>query len=93
MGVLYREGNSDFKFFGEWVFYPEGNEQAKKEAKDYLNLWRKFLIRKLSGELFDYEFIDEQWIDRESKYHGPLCTDASLAIKISYKKKLPGELA
>lgn len=36
--------NTD-KFYGEWVYFD--NEVEKKEAIEYLNLWKKFMIKKL----------------------------------------------
>lgn len=93
MLVVNKDLHDQFKFFGEYALYPEGNEKEKKEAKLYLELWRKFLIIKLFSELRDYEFLDEQWIDRAAIYQGPLCTTASLGLKIAYKSKLPHEIS
>lgn len=45
-------------YFGEWVEYR--NEEEKIEAKQYLELWKKFFIRKIPT----LEFVEETFIDR-----------------------------
>lgn len=49
-------------WFGEWVSYE--NDIEKQEAKIYLNLWKKFILKKLKN----LELIEEQWIDRDESY-------------------------
>lgn len=84
------------KFFGEWVHYEEGNAEDKEEAKRYLALWEKFLIRKLKADLPDYEpMLDDfhkQFIERPAQLINPIGKYGTLGVKITYKKKLPYEL-
>lgn len=92
MDVFYAHPKVEHYFFGEYAHYITGDVESRKEAKEYLELWRKFLIRKLRTELEDYEFLEENWIDRDPAFSGPLELYSTLALKMSYKKKLPGEL-
>jgi hypothetical protein len=86
----------DHKFFGEWVHYLDGDEKDKQDAKLYLELWRRFIMRKLEGPLQEYspaEGFSEQWVDRPSIYVSCLKKYGTLGLKMCFtKKKLPGEL-
>lgn len=89
--------NDEFKFFGEWVYFKEGDEADKEKARQYLKLWKEFLVRRLASDLNDYEKIPddeygEQWIDRPSLYTSPLTRYGTLGLKFAYKKKLPYQL-
>jgi|TARA_R110000822_G_scaffold125342_3_gene260013 hypothetical protein len=72
-------------FFGEWVEYR--SEEEKIEAKQYLDLWKKFFMRKIP----DLEFVNEQIIDRKNiapiSLGGLLLGEpiSTLAIKICMK--------
>lgn len=87
-----------YKYFGEWVFYEDGNEADKEEARAYLRSWKKFLLRKLAKDLTDYEPVTpedfgEQWIDRPAEQICTLGNFGTLGYKISFReKKLPCEL-
>lgn len=62
-------------YFGEWVEYSD--EEDRKEAKKYLDLWKKFALRKLMKE---GNYHGETWIDRPNEnYPNTLPT---LGIKI-----------
>jgi hypothetical protein len=47
-------------FFGEWAEYK--SEEEKIEARQYLNLWKKFFMRKNPN----LEFVNAQIIDRKN---------------------------
>jgi hypothetical protein len=64
-------------FYIEWVKYDD--EKKKEEAKTYLKLWKKFLIKK-----FEYKFIDEEWVDMPAS----LAYDQSLGLKIKVEDTL-----
>jgi hypothetical protein len=70
------------EFFGEWVFYTDQDD--KNDAYEYLRLWKKYILRRLTN----YEYIQEQYVDREKidSFIGP--TDKNtLGIKIEMRLK------
>jgi hypothetical protein len=67
----------DFQYFGEWVEYR--SEEERIEAKQYLDLWKKFFLRKVP----DLEFVEEHFIDREN------ALIYTFGIKIAMKGKKP----
>ena len=50
----------DLHWFAEWVPVEYENAEDMKKAKEYLELWKYFIGRKLSG----MEFKEESWIER-----------------------------
>lgn len=91
------QNKNEFKFFGEWVLFEDGNEEDKKDAKIYLDLWKKFLLRKLQGELSEYEPVlpedfGQQFIERPASLISPTGIYGTIGYKISFRKKLPYEL-
>ncbi len=52
------------KYFGESAFYDINDEIDVREAKEYLILWKKFLLRRLKRDLYDVEILHEQWGER-----------------------------
>ncbi len=58
---MFKYDKSIHKFFGESAIYEPGEEE---EAKNYLELWKKFLCRRLVGDSFSIKVVDEQWGDR-----------------------------
>lgn len=70
------------KFFGEFYSYCEGNEKEKQEAKTYLELWKKNLLRKLSKDSFQCEIKDEQWGERPAYFSGCLAQNATMYLKL-----------
>lgn len=83
---------SDFKFFGESAYYSSGNEEEKQKAKQYLELWKEFLLRKLKEELHNYELSEEHWGERPAMYISVFAEHDSMYLKLCFKKKLPYEL-
>lgn len=67
------------KFFGEHCEYDSGE---KEEARQYLESWKKFLIRKLTKDSYDVKIVDEQWYERGPEFSGMLCQRSSMALKI-----------
>ena len=66
-------------FFSEWVIYE--NDEEKEFAKLYLDLWKKFYLRKIN------EFTqvgEDQFIDRKDVFGKGIHT---LGIKIEAKPK------
>ena len=55
----------DNKYFGEIA---EFTEDEREEAKQYLELWKKFLLRKLSRDSYNVVVKDEQWGERTVGY-------------------------
>jgi len=88
----------DYKFFGEWIHYLDGDDKDKEDAKLYLELWKRFIMRKLENSLEEYEPVfpeehGEKWIDRPSIYTSCLKKYGTLGFKMAFKKKkLPGEI-
>ncbi len=55
----YVEEDTDIHhYYGEWASY--NDEKEKKEIRTYLELWKKYFLRKLPSTL---SFVEEQWID------------------------------
>ncbi len=48
--------SDEFIFYGEWVFLDD--ESEREDALQYLNLWKKFILRKF----VDCEFVEDQII-------------------------------
>lgn len=67
----------EIQFFCEWVEYR--NDEERKMALEYLNLWKFFALRKL-----DVKFIEDTIIDRPYWIEGIITT---LAIKIKCEGK------
>lgn len=76
-------------FYGEYV---DCCEEEKEEAKSYLNLWKKFTLRRLKKRHPSVELIDEQVIERGPEYSGPLSEQGTIAIKLCICTELNGEL-
>lgn len=71
--------HKDLHFFGEWVYCE--TEEERKQAYQYLALWKKFFIKKLPEMIQEG---DDQIIWR------PKCetqTIATLGIKIAMRRK------
>lgn len=68
----------DKYFFKEWVFFD--SEDEKKDAEKYLDLWKKFIIKKNQ----DLRFVDDQIIERDFSH---LNSRKTLGIKIEMEKK------
>jgi len=68
----------ELEFYGDWVIVDPDTEEERKEAETYLNLWKKFIVRKLKAVV-----VDEKVIYRPSL--PPLA--ATLGIKIGIKKE------
>lgn len=63
-------------WFGEWVEYRD--EEDKIDAKNYLHLWKKFILRKLKN----LELIEERWVDRNKSFSTSITT---LGLKLYLK--------
>jgi hypothetical protein len=70
-------------YFGEFGTYIADDKEQEKEVKLYLELWKKYLIQKLSNECYSVKLIDEQWITRDPLYSGILCNKVTLALKLA----------
>ena len=70
------------KFFGEYVSYLANDEKEEQDAKLYLQLWKKFFLRKLQKDAYQVKIIDEQWIERSPEVMGYLRQTKGLALKI-----------
>jgi len=68
------------KYFGEVVHYEEHEEE---EAKQYLESWKKFLLRRLTRDSYDVKVIDETWVQRPPEYSGCLSHTYSMALKLA----------
>ena len=72
-------------FFAEWVEYRD--EEEKKEANQYLILWKKFFMRKVSY----LELINEQFIDKPkpTEVDEFIIINSTLGIKLHMMEKKP----
>ncbi len=52
------------KMFGEYANIQ--NENERDEARSYLLMWKKYLIRRLSRDSYDVRIIHEQWGEKPS---------------------------
>ena len=73
--------NDEYTYFGEWVEYRD--EKEKEEALQYLQLWKKFFLRKIS----DMELNDELIIYRPhiESFDGIKMPYPTIGIKIEMK--------
>lgn len=76
----------EFHFYGEWVEFRDENE--KEEAKTYLNLWKKFFVRKLPSTV---TLVEEQWIQKPAIAYGAFGYP-SLGMKIKTEGYIPRDL-
>jgi len=67
----------DNKVYGEWVIIDESIPEDLESALEYLDLWKKFVLRKLKKQGLTY--VDDQIVKKEKvdEY-----TESSLGIKI-----------
>lgn|SRR6185295_5542562 len=72
------------KMFGEYANIRDENE--KDEARSYLHMWKKYLIRRLSRDSYDVKIVDEQWGEKpiESLM---VTTDLYLKIIVEFEWK------
>ncbi len=82
----------DFSFFYETAFYHEDNESQQNDAKEYLTAWKCYFIQKMAREMPSVEFVDEQWIKKESIYSGSITQNVSLSLKLKFKGKAQEEI-
>jgi hypothetical protein len=80
------------KYFGEWVTYDSSNETETEEAIRYLQLWKKFFLRKLQSEFCEFKLIDTYEIERPPFIVSCLAQHAQKGMKIcveaNFKKTL-----
>ena len=82
-----------YKFFAETAYYLEGNDEDKKRAIAYLHAWKENIILKLSLDPhFNFNIIEEQFIDREALYVSPLSKYSIISLKLGYILNRPYEL-
>jgi hypothetical protein len=67
------------KMFGEQCFI-EPNEID--EARSYLNIWKKYLLRRLNRDSYDVKVIDEEWGEIHARFVSMLAQRSSLYLKI-----------
>ena len=80
------------KYFGEYYAFTEGNSEEKKEAEQYLNLWKKNLIHKLCRDSFECVIVDEKWGERPAYLSGILAEKGYLYLKLCLEAKWEYEL-
>jgi len=80
------------KFFSEICYYQQGSEEERQASINYLQLWKNNLLKKIRKDSFQAELMDEQIIERESKYFSALRTEACIALKVCIELKFEGEL-
>jgi len=68
------------RYFGEWVQYQSDNVIEKEEAQRYLQLWKKFFLRKLQSELIEFKIIDSY--DSEPRPASCLAINSVISAKI-----------
>lgn len=83
MKIKSNEGKMKTKkyFYREAVQFNSGEE---KEVKAYLDLWKRYLIRKLEPDL---KFVEDKFIENSFQEYGPLIQkwEKSLGIKICFE--------
>jgi hypothetical protein len=77
------------KYFAESVYYRPEDEET--EAKQYLELWKKYHLRRLSSHGFAYKELDSQYIDREDN-SSFLHTRKIMSLKLCLEITLPYEI-
>lgn len=87
----------EYIFFAETAFYDPSKEGDKEEATQYLLLWEKMLLRRLTEELANYTPVEPDeygkcWIERGVEYFGLLGVYAALSYRIAFIKKLPSQI-
>ncbi len=81
--------NENHKFFGETaMFYPHERE----EAKQYLEYWKKFLVRRLNSCAVEVKILDEQWGERAAIYDGIFNMMDTMYLKLYIEGKWDYEL-
>ncbi len=65
------------KIYAEWAYYE--TEEEKKEAEQYLLLWKKFYLRRLGKNV---KHLEDHFIDRKPWEVGVLSRYGTLAIKM-----------
>jgi hypothetical protein len=78
------------KMFGEYANIT--SEDEKEEARSYLHMWKKYLIRRLSRDSYDVKIIDVQWGERPSGSLMQL-TDMYLKILVEFEWKYDDHLS
>lgn len=68
-------------YFGESTFYSTCEEE--KEARKYLEYWKKNLIKKINRDTFSAKIVNEQFIVRDPIFMGYLCTHYGLSLKLT----------
>ena len=80
------------RYFGEMAYFTEGNEEETAEAKKYLELWKKFLLARLSRDSFMVRVKDEQWGERPAWMCGMLNQQAAMTLKLCLEADFRYEL-
>lgn len=84
--------NKEIKYFGEYASYSEGDKFEEEEAKTYLILWKKFLLKRLRKDCYDVEVVEEIWSDRPAYLSGVLAQTASKILKLAIRANFHYEL-
>lgn len=77
------------RFFGETVLF---EENEKEDTKNYLLLWKKYLLRNLLQKHETITVIDEEFSEHDPLYLGPLNKMHVLSFRICVEVKDKYEL-
>lgn len=66
------------KMFGEYATIKD--EKERDEARSYLHMWKKYLLRRLARDSYDVKIIDMQWGEKASD--SMLCLTTTIYLKI-----------
>jgi len=83
----------NFEWYGEWVFFD--NDEEKKEAEEYLRLWKKFILKRLHPLVCVDTQIIEKKIEDYQSFNGKCVLEPkgkyTLGIKIQMGKEMTEE--
>lgn len=80
------------KYFAESAYFPEGNEEEKKKAIEYLNYWKNNFLFKLKRETYEAFLVNEQFIERPAYLISSLAQNACISLKICVDIKFKYDL-
>ena len=67
------------KYFGEIARF---SEEEREEAKQYLLLWKKYLLRRLKRDTYNLKVIEEDWGERPPYLDGSLAQQSTMYLKL-----------
>lgn len=71
-----------YKIYGEWAYLETDTPEEKEEIIEYLNLWKKMLLKKLEIQKPAYKFAFSDTITAPANTDNPVTQFPTLGMRV-----------